>query len=190
MDLRGSKTAANLQKAFAGEAQARNRYTYYSATAKAEGYMQISGIFDETADHELAHAKRLFKFMTGGSQEITKSYPFGVIAKTVDNLQEGIDGEHYENTIMYPTFSKEAEEEGFKQIADAFHHIGIAETFHERRFTALKKDILEGTVFKKPQSITWKCRVCGYNHTGEEAPKVCPSCAHPQAHFEVLCENY
>ncbi len=190
MQLKGSKTAVNLQTAFAGESQARNRYTYYAKTAKTEGYYQVAGIFEETAEHEMAHAKRLFKFMTGGAQEITAAYPFGVIGSTADNLQEGIDGEHYETTTMYPSFAKEAESEGFREIADAFHHIGIAESFHERRYSALKKNILEGTVFNKSQSITWKCRVCGYNHKGSEAPKKCPACAHPQAHFEVLCENY
>lgn len=191
MDLKGSKTAANLMKAFAGEAQARNRYTYFASKARAEGYVQISAVFEETADHEKEHAKRLFKFMTGGSQEVCDvSFPFGIIGSTAENLQEGIDGEHYEHTVMYPEFANTAKAEGFTEIADAFHNIGIAETYHEKRYAALKKNILEGTVFKKAKSITWKCRNCGYNHVGAEAPKTCPACAHPQAHFEVLCENY
>ncbi len=190
MDLKGSKTAANLMKAFAGESQARNRYTYFAGKARSEGFIQISEIFEETAGHEREHAKRLFKFMTGGKQEITDGFPFGVIGSTVDNLQAGADGEHYETTIMYPNFAKEAEAEGFKEVADVFHNIGLAESYHERRYLQLKKNILEGTVFKKAKSITWRCRNCGYNHEGPEAPKTCPACAHPQAHFEVLCENY
>ncbi len=190
MDLKGSKTARNLMNAFAGESQARNRYTYYSSKAKAEGFVQISAIFEETANHEKEHAKRLFKFMTGGAQEFTDAFPFGVISTTADNLKEAADGEHHENTVMYPNFAKEAEAEGFKEIADAMHHIGEAEKYHERRFLAVRDNILKGTVFKKATSITWKCRNCGYNAVGEEAPKVCPACAHPQAHFEVLCENY
>ncbi len=190
MDLKGSKTAANLMAAFAGESQARNRYTYFAAKARAEGFIQIADIFEETAGHEKEHAKRLFKFMTGGEQQVAAAYPFGVIGTTADNLQEGINGEHYENTVMYPEFSKTAKEEGFKDIAEAFHYIGRAEVYHEHRYAALKKNILEGTVFHKAKSITWRCRNCGYNHEGTDAPKVCPACAHPQAHFEVLCENY
>ena len=190
MDLTGSKTAANLMKAFAGEAQARNRYTYFASKAKAEGYVQISAIFEETANHEKEHAKRLFKFMTGGKQEITDSFPFGVIGSTADNLLEGIEGENYEHTVMYPSFAKEAEAEGFKEIADAMYHIAMAEAYHERRYTALRNNILEGTVFKKAKPIIWRCRNCGYNHEGDEAPDICPACAHPQAHFEVLCEQY
>lgn len=190
MDLKDSKTAVNLITAFAGESQARNRYTYFSAKARQEGYVQIAEIFEETAGHEREHAKRLFKFMTGGTAQCSASFPFGVIATTADNLQEGADGEHYEAFEMYPDFAKTAKEEGFNEISDAFHHIGEAEKYHERRYLALKKNILAGTVFKKAASITWRCRNCGYNATGAEAPKVCPACAHPQAHFEVLCENY
>lgn len=190
MDLKGSKTAKNLMNAFAGESQARNRYTYFSDKARQEGYVQISQIFDETAGHEREHAKRLFKFMTGGKQEFTDSFPFGVIGATADNLLEGAQGEHYEYSTMYPNMAKDAEAEGFKEIADTFLHIAEAEKYHERRYLALRKNILDGTVFKKANSITWRCRNCGYNHQGPEAPKVCPACAHPQAHFEVLCENY
>ncbi len=176
--------------AFAGESQARNRYTYFAAKAKAEGYVQISAIFEETANQEREHAKRLFKFMTGGSQDIAAAFPFGVIGNTADNLQEGADGEHYEYSEMYPAMAKEAREEGFTEIAEAMEHIAEAEKYHERRFLALKKNLIDGTVFKKPAAVTWRCRNCGYNHYGEEAPKVCPACAHPQAHFELLCENY
>ena len=190
MELKGSKTARNLMNAFAGESQARMRYTYFASKAKSEGYVQISAIFEETANHEKEHAKRLFKFMTGGTQEFTDSFPFGIIGATVDNLKEGADGEHHEAYEMYPSFAKTAEEEGFKEIADAMHNIAEAEKYHERRYLALRKNILEGTVFKKAKSITWRCRNCGYNAEGAEAPKVCPACAHPQAHFEVLCEEY
>lgn len=190
MDLKGSKTAKNLMTAFSGESQARNRYTYFASQAKKDGLVQISAIFEETANHEKEHAKRLFKFMTGGDQEIAAAFPFGVIGKTEDNLQSAADGEHYEAYVMYPEFAKVAREEGFGSIADCFEHIGIAERYHERRYLALKKNILDGTVFKKPSSIKWRCRNCGYNHEGNEAPGICPACAHPQAHFEVLCENY
>lgn len=190
MDLKGSKTAKNLMCAFAGESQARNRYTFYASKAKSEGYVQISAIFEETANHEKEHAKRLFKFMTGGKQEMTDSFPFGVIGATADNLNESAAGEHHEAFEMYPDFAKVAKEEGFDDIADCMLHIAEAEKYHERRYLALRENILNGTVFKKSQSITWRCRNCGYNHTGEEAPGLCPACAHPQAHFEVLVENY
>ena len=192
MDLKGSKTAANLMTAFAGESQARNRYTYFASKAKSEGYVSISAIFEETAGHEREHAKRIFKFMTGGEQTVNvdAAFPFGVIGGTAENLLEGANGEHYENTVMYPGFAKTAESEGFREVADVFHNIGEAEKYHEKRYLALRKNILEGTVFKKAKSVTWRCRNCGYNHEGPEAPKVCPACSHPQAHFEVLCEDY
>lgn len=190
MDLKGSKTARNLMAAFAGESQARMRYTYYSSKAKADGYVQISAIFEETANHEKEHAKRLFKYMTGGKQEITDSFPFGVIGKTEDNLAEAAAGEHHEAFEMYPDFAKVAESEGFKEIADTFAHIGEAEKYHERRYLALRKNILDNTVFTKPVSVTWRCRNCGYNHEGTEAPQTCPACAHPQAHFELVDTNW
>ena len=190
MDLKGSKTARNLMNAFAGEAQARNRYTYYSSKAKAEGLVQISAIYEETANHEKEHAKRLFKFMTGGKQEFTDSFPFGVIGATADNLQESAAGEHHEAFEMYPGFAKVAKEEGFDDIADCLLHIAEAEKWHEKRFLNLRKNILDGIVFKRPQKVTWHCRNCGYNHEGEEAPDKCPACAHPKAHFELLAENY
>ncbi|MDR1611662.1 MAG: rubrerythrin family protein [Planctomycetota bacterium] len=190
MELKDSKTAQNLMTAFAGESQARNRYTYFSGKARAEGYVQIADIFEETAGHEREHAKRLFKFMTGGEQEISAAYPFGVIGSTIDNLQGSADGERHEYTVMYPDFAKVADGEGFAEIADAMRHIAVAEQYHERRYLALKKNLLEGTAFRKAQPVKWRCRNCGYMHDGEEAPKKCPACAHPQAHFEVLCENY
>lgn len=190
MDLKGSKTAENLMIAFAGESQARMRYTYYASKAKTDGYVQISAVFEETANHEKEHAKRLFKFMTGGQQQMAAAYPFGVIAKTEENLSESAAGEHYEAYEMYPGMAKVAKDEGFNDISDAMLHIAEAEKYHEHRYLALRKNILEGTVFKKPQSVKWRCRNCGYNAEGEEAPKICPACAHPQAHFEVLCEKY
>ncbi|MDR0361981.1 MAG: rubrerythrin family protein [Planctomycetota bacterium] len=190
MEMKGSRTAKNVLTAFAGESQARNRYTFFSSKARAEGYVQIADIFEETAGHEREHAKRLFKFMTGAQQEIAAAYPFGIVGSTVDNLQESANGEKHEYTVMYPEFANIADEEGFHEIADAMRHIAVAEEYHERRYLALKKNLLEGTVFKKPQPIKWKCRNCGYQHQGGEAPAICPACAHPRAHFEVLCENY
>ncbi len=188
MDLKGSKTAKNLMSAFAGESQARNRYTFFAAKAKAEGFVHIATVFEETANHEKEHAKRLFKFMTGGEQEITDAFPFGVIGATADNLNGSAAGEHHEAFEMYPGFAKIAKEEGFADIADCMLHIAEAEKYHERRYLDLRKTILDGTVFKKPQSITWRCGNCGYNHTGAEAPKTCPACAHSQGHFEVLVD--
>ena len=192
MDLKGSKTARNLMSAFAGESQARNRYTFYASKARAEGYVQISTIFEETAGHEKEHAERLFKFMTGGEQGIAAdaAFPFGIIGNTPDNLQESANGENHEHTVMYPTFAKEAREEGFIEIAGVFEHIAVAEKYHEKRFLALKKNIIDNTVFKKAETITWRCRNCGYNHVGDEAPGACPACAHPRAYFEVLPSNY
>ena len=190
MDLKASKTARNLMAAFAGESQARNRYTFYAAKAKAEGFVRIAAIFEETANHEREHAKRLFKFMTGDVQEITEAFPFGVIGSTADNLMASAGGERHEAESMYPGFAKIAREEGFNEIADCMEHIAVAEKYHEKRFLEVRQTILDGAVFKKAESVTWRCRNCGYNHEGTEAPGVCPACAHPQAHFEVLCEKY
>ena len=192
MELKGSKTATNLITAFAGESQARNRYTYFASKARTEGFVQVADIFEETANHEREHAKRLFKFMTGGEQGIAAAaaFPFGPIATTAENLKESAAGERHEHETMYPEFAEVAQKEGFDDIADAMRHIAVAERYHEKRYLALRKNILDGTVFKKAKSVTWRCRNCGYNHEGSEAPKVCPACAHPQAHFEVLCENY
>lgn len=190
MDLQGSKTAKNLMNAFAGESQARNRYTFFAAKAKAEGFVRISAIFEETANHEKEHAKRLFKFMTGGVQEITDAFPFGVIGATAENLMGSAGGEHHEAFTMYPDFAKIAKEEGFADIADCMLHIAEAEKYHEKRFLEVRQTILDGSVFKKSAPVTWRCRNCGYNHEGSAAPEKCPACAHPQAHFEVLCEKY
>lgn len=190
MNLKGSQTEKNLMAAFAGESQARNRYTYFASQARKEGYAQIASIFEETANQESEHAKRLFKFMTGGEIEVTAAFPFGVIGSTLDNLKASAAGEAHECTSMYPDFAKVAHEEGFNGIASVFEAVAVAEKQHGKRFLDLAKNIEEGKVFKKDQPVVWRCRNCGYLHEGAEAPKVCPACAHPQAYFELLGENW
>ena len=190
MELKGSKTEKNLLTAFAGESQARNRYTYFASKAKKEGYMQISDIFTETANQEKEHAERLFKFLEGGEVEVQAAFPAGVIGSTADNLKAGAGGEHYEWTEMYPGFAKTAREEGFSAIATVFESIAIAEKQHEKRYLGLVKNVENGTVFKKDKKVIWRCRNCGFIYEGTEAPKVCPACAHPQAYFELLGENW
>ncbi len=190
MSVKGTGTEKNLLTAFAGEAQARNRYTYFASQAKKEGYVQMSAIFEETANQEKEHAKRLFKHLEGGEVEIQASFPAGKIGTTAENLKEAAAGENYEWTDMYPGFAKVAREEGFEQIADMFEAIAIAEKQHEKRYLALKANLENGTVFKKEKPVTWFCRNCGYVHEGKEAPDTCPSCDHPQAHFELICENW
>ncbi len=190
MKLQGSKTQTNLMAAFAGESQARNRYSYYAGAARKEGFVQIADIFEETADQEREHAKRLFKYMDGGEAKITGSFPFGVIGNTTTNLKAAAAGENHEWTDMYPSFAKIAREEGFNDIAATFEAIAVAEKQHEKRYLDLAKNIDQCKVFVKDQPVTWRCRNCGYLHTGKEAPKVCAACAHPQAHFEVLAENW
>ncbi len=190
MDLKGTQTEKNLLTAFAGESQARNRYTYFASAAKKEGFVQISDIFTETANQEKEHAKRLFKFLQGGEVEIQAAFPAGVIGTTAENLAEAAGGENYEWTEMYPGFAKVAREEGFEAIAKVFEAIAVAEKQHEKRYNDLKANIEGGKVFKKDEPITWRCRNCGYLHEGTEAPEVCPACAHPQAHFEKLGENW
>lgn len=190
MELKGSKTETNLMAAFAGESQARNRYTYYASKAKKDGFVQIADIFAETADQEKEHAKRIFKYMTGGETEITGAFPFGVIGDTVDNLKAAAAGENHEHTCMYPEFADIAEEEGFDRIAATFRAIAVAEKQHEKRYLDLAANIEAGTVFKRDETVVWRCRNCGYLHEGTEAPDVCPACAHPQAHFELLGENW
>ncbi len=190
MSLKGTKTERNLLTAFAGESQARNRYTYFASQAKKEGYVQISSIFTETADQEKEHAKRLFKFLEGGEVEITASFPAGKIGTTMENLEESANGENYEHTTMYPEFAKIAEEEGFTEIAVVFKNIAIAEKQHEKRFRDLLENLKNGTVFKKEKKVKWRCRNCGYVYEGTEPPEKCPACAHPKAYFEVLVENY
>ena len=190
MELKGSQTEKNLMGAFAGESQARNRYTYYSSKARKEGFRQIADIFEETANQEREHAKRLFKFMDGGETEITGAFPFGVIGGTEDNLRAGAAGEHHEWTEMYPSFAATARDEGFDDIAHLFESIAVAEKQHEKRYLALAKNMAEGTVFKKEGPVTWSCINCGYVHEGSQAPDLCPACAHGTAHFELLAENW
>ncbi len=188
--LKGTKTEKNLLTAFAGESQARNRYTFFASQARKEGYEQIAAIFLDTAENEKEHAKRLFKFLEGGEVEITGSFPAGVIGDTKQNLKASAQGENYEHTTMYPEFAKIAEEEGFPEIAGVFRSIAVAEKYHEARFLKLLENLEKGTVFKKDKPVKWRCRNCGYVHEGEEAPEECPSCAHPRAYFEVMAENY
>ncbi len=188
--LKGTKTEKNILTAFAGESQARNRYTYFAKQAKKDGYVQISNIFEETANHEKEHAKRLFKFLEGGEAEIQAVFPSGKIGTTMENLQESADGERYEHGTMYPEFAKTAMEEGFTEIAAAMKSIAIAEQLHEKRYRSFIANIEKDAVLKKNQEVTWKCQNCGYTHKGREALEECPSCDHPRAHFEVLCENW
>jgi len=188
--LKGTQTEKNLLTAFSGESQARNRYTYFASKAKKEGYVQISEIFTETANQEKEHAKRLFKFLEGGEVEITGAFPAGVIGTTLENLKDSAAGEHYEQTVMYPEFAKTAREEGFDTLAEVFEAIAVAEKQHEKRYVDLAANIEAGNVFKKDEKVTWRCRNCGYLHQGIEAPEVCPACDHPQAHFELLGENW
>ena len=190
MKLKGSKTEKNLMAAFAGESQARNRYSYFASQARKEGYEQIAAIFLETADNEKEHAKREFKFLQGGEVEITGSFPAGVIGDTAANLKAAAEGEHYEWTEMYPEFAKIAEEEGFSEIAVVFRNIAVAEKQHEKTYLTLLKNLEEGKVFKKDNVVKWRCRNCSYVREGTEAPQKCPACAHPQAYFELLAENY
>ncbi|MFP7753112.1 rubrerythrin [Thermodesulfobacteriota bacterium B35] len=188
--LQGTQTEKNILTAFAGESQARNRYTYFASKAKKEGYVQISAIFEETANQEKEHAKRLFKMLEGGEVEISASFPAGVIGTTAENLREAAAGENYEQTTMYPEFARTAREEGFEEIAAVFLAIAVAEKQHEKRYRDLLANIEADRVFKRDKPVTWRCRNCGYIHTGEEAVEVCPACAHPQAHFELLGENW
>ena len=189
-NLKGSLTEKNLLTAFAGESQARNRYTYFASQAKKDGFVQIQSIFEETANQEKEHAKRLFKFLEGGEIEIKAGFPAGVIGTTQDNLKASAAGEHYEHTEMYPGFAKTAREEGFEAIATVFESIAVAEKQHEKRYLDLAANIEAGRVFKRDTEVVWRCRNCGYLHTGNEAPEACPACAHPRAHFELLGENY
>jgi rubrerythrin len=189
-NLKGTQTEKNILTAFAGESQARNRYTYFASQAKKDGYVQISEIFTETANQEKEHAKRLFKLLEGGEVEVTAAFPAGVIGTTLDNLKEAAAGENHEYTDMYPGFAKTAVEEGFDEIADIFKAIAVAEKQHEKRYLALAANIASGTVFKKSDPVVWRCRNCGYLHEGTDAPEECPACAHPQAHFELLGENW
>ena len=188
--VKGTQTEKNLLTSFAGESQARMRYTYFASVAKKEGYEQISAIFTETADQEKEHAKRMFKWLEGGMVEITASYPAGVIGTTAENLKAAAAGENEEWTADYPHFADVADEEGFPAIAAMYRNIAIAEKAHEERYLAFLANIENDTVFKKEEKTVWQCRNCGFIHVGTEAPEVCPACIHPQAHFEVKKTNY
>ena len=190
MALKGSKTERNILTAFAGESQARNRYTYFAAAARKEGLQQIADIFEETANQEKEHAKRFFKFLEGGELEVTASFPAGVIGTTLENLNAAAAGEHHEHTEMYPGFAQVAREEGFEQIANVFEAISVAEKQHEKRYRDLAANREAGRVFRRDGKVVWRCRNCGYLHEAAEAPDICPACAHPQAHFELLGENW
>lgn len=188
--MKGSATEKNLLKAFAGESQARNRYTYFAGVARKEGYEQISAIFLETADNEKEHAKVFFNYLGGGMAEITASYPAGIIGTTVQNLIEAANGEKMEWSRLYPDFEKTARSEGFKEIAESFKQIAEVEEQHEKRYRKLLENIGKKRVFKRDKTMKWHCRNCGYVHVGKEAPKICPACKHPQAFYELMCENY
>ncbi|UCF83493.1 MAG: rubrerythrin family protein [Desulfobacteraceae bacterium] len=189
-DLKGSQTEKNLLTAFAGESQARNRYTYFASQANKEGFVQISSIFEETANQEKEHAKRFFKFLEGGEVEVKAGFPAGVIGSTLENLKAAAAGENYEHTEMYPGFAKTARDEGFEDIASVLDSISVAEKQHEKRYLDLAANIEAGRVFRRDKEVVWRCRNCGYLHTGKEAPEDCPACNHPRAHYELLGENY
>jgi rubrerythrin len=188
--LKGTRTEGNLLAAFAGESQARNRYTYFAAAAKKEGLQQIAAIFEETANQEKEHAKRFFKLLEGGELEVTASFPAGVIGSTLENLKAAAAGEKHEHTEMYPGFAEVAREEGLEEIAKIFEAIAVAEKQHGKRYGDLATNLEAGRTFKRDGKVVWRCRNCGYLHEGTEAPEVCPACVHPQAHFELLGENW
>lgn len=189
-ELKGSQTEKNILTAFAGESQARNRYSYFASQAKKDGYVQMSTIFEETANQEKEHAKRLFKLLQGGELEISAGFPAGAIGTTLENLKASAGGENYEWTEMYPGFAKTARDEGFEDIANIFDSIAVAEKQHEKRYLDLAGNIEAGRVFKREEKVVWRCRNCGYLHEGNEALKKCPACDHEQEHFELLGENY
>jgi len=188
--VKGTETEKNLLKSFAGESQARTRYTYFSSIAKKEGFVQISDIFAETAEQEKEHAKRFFKFLEGGDLEITATYPAGRMGTTAENLLAAATGEHEEHTELYPAFAEIAQKEGFPEIAATYRAICVAEKQHEKRYRDLLANLESGQVFKRGDKVVWRCRNCGYLHEGTEAPHLCPACIHPQAHFELLGENW
>ena len=188
--IKGTETEKNLLKSFAGESQARMRYTYFAKVAKTEGYEQISAIFLETADQEKQHAKKFFSYLEGGAVEITASYPAGIISTTAVNLKEAAAGENEEWSDLYPHFADVAEAEGFSNIAATWRKIAAVEAQHEKRYLRLQARVDAGTVFSCEEQTTWQCRECGHIHVGKEAPKACPTCAHPQAYFEVEKQNY
>ena len=188
--IKGTQTEKNLLGAFAGESQARNRYTYFAGQARKDGFAQIADIFAETADQEKEHAKRFFSFLEGGEVEIQAAFPAGIIGTTAQNLKAAAGGEHHEWSSLYPGFAKVARQEGFEPIAKLFEAVCVAERQHEKRYLGLLANVRAAAVFKKAKSVVWRCRNCGYLHEGPEAPEICPACAHPQAHFELLAENW
>lgn len=190
MQLRGSRTEKNILTAFAGESQARNRYTYFASKATKEELMQIAGIFEETANQEKEHAKRLFKLLEGGEVEITAVFPAGVIGTTLENLKAAAAGEHHEWTDMYPSFAKVAYSEDLDDIAKIFESIAVAEKQHEKRYLDFAANVQSGRVFKKDKPVVWRCLNCGYLHKGTQAPETCPACSHPQGYYEMLGENW
>ena len=190
MDFKGSKTEKNLLAAFAGESQARNRYTFFASVAKKEGYEQIAAIFQETADNEKEHAELFFKQLKGGMVELSADYPAGIIASTAENLKAAAEGERMEWGSIYPKFANIAEQEGFSEAANIFGHVAEVEAYHERRYLKLLENVKQCKVFKKDTVIKWKCRNCGHVYEGSEAPDKCPVCSHDRSYFEVWCENY
>lgn len=190
MEFKGSGTEKNLLAAFAGESQARTRYTFFASAAKKEGYEQISAIFQETADNEKEHAQLFFKHLKGGMVEITATYPAGIISSTAENLKEAAEGEKLEWGTLYPNFAEVAEKEGFKEVAQTFRGVAKVESSHEHRYRKLLENIKLGKVFKKDSPIKWKCRNCGFIFEGSEVPDKCPVCDHPKSYYEVWCENY
>lgn len=188
--LKGSQTEKNLIASFAGESQARNRYTYFASQAKKDGFVQIADIFAETANHEKEHAKRFFKLLEGGDVEVVAAFPAGIIGPTLDNLKAAAVGENHEYTTLYPGFAEVARQEGFSDIAAIWEAVSVSEKQHEKRYLDLAANIEAGRVFKREQSVVWRCRNCGYLHEGMEAPEECPACIHPRAHFELLGENW
>jgi len=190
MELKGSRTEKNLLAAFAGESQARTRYTFFASVAKKEGYEQIASVFQETADNEKEHAELFFKHLKGGVVEIKAAYPAGIIGSTSENLKEAAAGEKLEWGTLYPNFAEVAEEEGFKEVARTFRGIAKVESYHERRYLKLLSNVEQDKVFNKDSAIKWKCRNCGFVYEGRKAPEKCPVCEHAQSYFEVWCENY
>ncbi len=188
--LKGTRTEKNILTAFAGESQARNRYTFFAKQAKKEGFIQVSMAFTEAADNESQHAKTLFRFLEGGEVEITAAFPAGVIGKTVDNLRESAAGENHEHIHMYPDFAKIADEEGFPEIAVVMRSIARAEKQHEKRYLGMMENIENDTLYKKVEKVLWKCNQCGFIYEGYEPPEKCPACAHPSGYFEILAENW
>jgi rubrerythrin len=190
LDMKGSQTEKNLLKAFAGESQARNRYTFFASIARREGYEQIAAFFHETADNEKEHAEVFFKHLEGGDVEIEAAYPAGKIGTTAENLLAAAEGEKLEWGTLYPNFEQIARDEGFNDVAESFEEIGEVEEQHEKRYRKLLVNVTNGTVFKRDSEVKWKCRNCGYVHKGKAAPKVCPACKHAQSYYELLVENY